>query len=150
MSPKSLQTYQEETIQRFGGTIEAKKAPKQVKLDVSGKKIPPHHETLTYFSQGIPFEEIAEMRSLKISTIFTHLEKLLEEKIDIDLSPYQPDDGMRMKNIHDAFVAVGSLKLVAVRQYLFETYEEEYTFDELRLVRLFLSEEDLVAIEEAG
>ena len=55
-----------------------------------------------------------------------------------------------MKNIHDAFVDVGTLKLVTVRQHLFETYEEEYTFDELRIARLFLSREDMMAIEEAG
>ena len=55
-----------------------------------------------------------------------------------------------MKNIHDAFVDVGSLTLAPVRQHLFETYEEEYTFDELRIARLFLSSEDRMAIEEAG
>ena len=53
-----------------------------------------------------------------------------------------------MKNIHDAFVDVGTLTLAPVRQYLFETYEEEYTFDELRIARLFLSNEDKVAMEE--
>jgi hypothetical protein len=47
----------------------------------------------------------------------------------------------------DAFVDVGSLQLAPVRQYLFETYEEEYTFDELRIARLFLSGEDKMAIE---
>lgn len=55
-----------------------------------------------------------------------------------------------MKNIHDAFVEVGTLKLAIARQHLFETYEEEYTFDELRIARLFLSSEDRMAIEEMG
>lgn len=54
-----------------------------------------------------------------------------------------------MKSIHDAFVDAGTLKLATVRQYLFQTYEEEYTFDELRIARLFLSAEDRMAIEEA-
>jgi hypothetical protein len=66
------------------------------------------------------------------------------------LNPYKPEDAERMKYIHDAFVAVGTLKLVIVRQHLFETYEEEYTFDEIRIARLFLSSEDKMAIEEAG
>ena len=35
-----------------------------------------------------------------------------------------------MKNIHEAFVDVGSLTLAPVRQYLFETYEEEYRSEE--------------------
>lgn len=55
-----------------------------------------------------------------------------------------------MKNIHDAFVDAGTLKLATVRQHLFQTYEEEYTFDELRIARLFLSVEDRMAIEEVG
>lgn len=54
-----------------------------------------------------------------------------------------------MKNIHDAFVDAGTLKLATVRQHLFQTYEG-ITFDELRIARLFLSVEDRMAIEEAG
>lgn len=150
MSPKEILEAQEATILRFGGTLEAKKVPKQATLDTSWKKIPPHHETLTYLEQWLPLEEIAEIRSLKISTIFTHLEKLLDEEKAINLDPYKPEDYQRMKNIHDAFVDVGSLTLAPVRQHLFETYEEEYTFDELRIARLFLSSEDKMAIEEAG
>jgi uncharacterized protein YpbB len=95
----------------------------------------------------LPLDEIAEIRQLKVSTIFTHLEKLLDEEKTINLDPYKPEDYQRMKNIHDAFVDVGSLQLAPVRQYLFETYEEEYTFDELRIARLFLSGEDKMAIE---
>lgn len=98
----------------------------------------------------MPLDEIAEIRSLKVGTIFTHLEKLLDEEKVIDLTPYTPDDSGRMKNIHDAFVDAGTLKLATVRQHLFQAYEEEYTFDELRIARLFLSIEDRMAIEEAG
>jgi uncharacterized protein YpbB len=96
----------------------------------------------------LPLEEIAEIRSLKLSTIFTHIEKLLDEKKEIDLSPYRPDDAQRLQYIHDAFVAVATLQLAPVRQHLFDTYEEEYTYDEIKLARLFLSEDDLMAIEE--
>jgi ATP-dependent DNA helicase PIF1 len=151
MSPKQIQEAQEATILRFGGTLEAKKIPKQETLrQAQGTKIPPHHETLIYLEQWLPLEEIAEIRSLKVSTIFTHLEKLLDEKKEIDLTPYRPEDDGRIKNIHDAFVDAGTLKLAPVRQYLFQNYEEEYSFDELRIARLFLSTEDKMAIEEVG
>lgn len=149
MSPKAIQIAQEETIKRFGGTIEAKKISKQSTLDTApGKKIPPYLETLTYLEQWLPLEEIAEIRSLKLSTIFTHIEKLMDEKKEVDLTPYRPEDEQRMKYIHDAFVAVATLQLAAVRQHLFDTYEEEYTYDEIKLARLFLSDEDKMAIEE--
>ena len=149
MSPKQILEAQEATILRFGGTFEAKKVVRQTSINsVSSKKNPPHHETLPYLEQWLPLEEIAEIRQLKVSTIFAHLEKLLDENKQIDLDPYKPEDYQRMKNIHDAFVDVGSLQLAPVRQYLFETYEEEYTFDELRIARLFLSSEDKMAIEQ--
>lgn len=48
MTPGELAQKKAETIDRFGGTQEAKKVPKQATLDTSGKKIPPHHETLPY------------------------------------------------------------------------------------------------------
>ncbi|MCB9806651.1 hypothetical protein H6768_01925 [Candidatus Peribacteria bacterium] len=51
MSPKEILEAQEANILRFGGTLEAKKIPKQATLDTSGKKIPPHHETLPYLEQ---------------------------------------------------------------------------------------------------
>ncbi len=51
MSPRQIQEVQEATILRFGGTLEAKKIPKQATLDISGKKNPPHHETLIYLEQ---------------------------------------------------------------------------------------------------
>lgn len=150
MTPGELAQKKAETIDRFGGTQEAKKIPKQGTLDTSGKKIPPHHETLPYLLEWLPFSEIAEIRQLKVSTIFTHLEKLLAEEKAIDLTPYTPDDTERLRYIHEAFIEVGTLELTPVRQHLFETYEEEYTFDELRIARLFLSEEDRVVIEEIG
>ena len=151
MSEREIADKKTMTIERFGGTIEAKKITKQATLDVSpGKKIPPHMETLQYLEQGLPLDEIAEIRNLKVSTIFTHLEKLLDDEKKIDLSPYKPEDTQRLKFIHDAFVEAATLKLTAVRQHLFNYYEEEYTFDEIRIARFFLSDEDRMAIEEAG
>lgn len=52
MSPRQIQEAQEATILRFGGTLEAKKIPKQETLrQAQGKKNPPHHETLPYLLQ---------------------------------------------------------------------------------------------------
>jgi len=151
MSPHEIAEKKTATIERFGGTLEAKKISRQTSINsVSSKKIPPHIETLQYLERGVPLEEIAEIRSLKVSTIFTHLEKLLEDDKKIDLSPYKPDDAERLKFIHDAFVETGTLKLTTVRQHLYNTYEEEYTYDEIRIARFFLSEGDRMAIEEAG
>jgi|GEM_PF-3182821 len=77
----------------------------------SGKKIATHLETYSYLQQGVSLEEIAQLRDLKPVTIFSHLEKLLEEKKKIDLMPYIPEDAERLTVIHDTFVALGTLQL---------------------------------------
>jgi hypothetical protein len=93
-------------------------------------------------------EDIATYRGLKSSTIFTHLEKLVEEKKKINLAPYRPEDEQRLGVIHDAFVDLGTLQLGRVYEHLCDMHEEEFSFDELRIARLFLSENDRLTIEE--
>ena len=62
MSPREIREKQDETILRFGGTLEAKKVPKQATLDAHGKKIPTHMETYGLLQTGKTLEEIAEIR----------------------------------------------------------------------------------------
>lgn len=83
-------------------------SPKELK---SGKKIATHLETYELLQQGKTLDEIAQIRDLKPTTILSHLEKLLEEKKKITLTPYRPEDETRLDFIHDAFVALGTLQL---------------------------------------
>lgn len=122
-------------ILKLGGVIE--------KLDLSEKtkktsKIATHEETYALIEMGLSLEEIATERSLKISTIYSHLEKLIEEGKKINLENIRPLDEDRLGRILDGFRALSTEALSPVREYLAETYGEEYDYDEVRLARLFL------------
>lgn len=88
--------------------------------------------------QKYSLDEIATIRGLKESTIVSHVEKLLEEGRDIDISYLRPDDEERLAQILDAFDVLQTESLSPVREYLIEQYDEEFGYDEVRLARLFL------------
>jgi len=73
--------------------------------------MPTHLETYEYIQKGMALDEIAQIRDLKPLTILSHLEKLAEEKKEINLTPYRPEDETRLRTIHEAFVALGTLQL---------------------------------------
>ena len=107
-----------------------------------------HEETYSLIQTGKSLDDIAEIRNIKISTIFSHIEKLTEEGKIIDLSSHRPDDSDRLSDIHRAFVEVGTLSLSPVREFLSSLHDEDYGYDELRMARLFLSIADRKKIEE--
>ena len=122
-------------ILRLGGVIE--------KLDLSEKtkktsKTATHEDTYVLIEMGLSLEEIAVERSLKISTIYSHLEKLIEEGKKVNLENIRPLDEERLGRILDAFRTLSTEALSPVREYLYETYDEAYDYDEVRLARLFL------------
>jgi hypothetical protein len=59
-----------------------------------------------------------------------------------------PDDRDRLSDIHSAFVELGTLSLSPVREFLRSHHDEEYTYDELRMARIFITSEDRKTIEE--
>lgn len=65
----------------------------------------------------------------------------------LDLTAYLPLDEMRMRSIQEAFFALSTLSLTPVRSYLAELYGEEFTYEEIRSARLFLSPADRLEIE---
>ncbi len=89
-------------------------------------------ETKTCLEQKLSLKQIAEQRGLTETTILTHLEKILSiEPIDIT---YLKPSGPRFDVIEKAFRASGGFTLTPVRARL----GESFSFEELRLVRLFL------------
>lgn len=145
MSEEEIIEQQEISIKKLWGVLESKKLPLETLK--TGKKIATHLETYALLQQGMSLEEIASTRDLKPMTIFSHLEKLIDERKTIDLTPYRPADESRLTAIHDVFVSLATLQLGPVHQHLYDIYDEEYTFDELRIARLFLSEDDRLTIE---
>lgn len=122
-------------ILRLWGVLEKIEHSEKVK---KWPKIATHEETYILIQMGLSLEEIAVERSVKISTIYTHLEKLIEEGKKIDLENIRPLDEERLGKILDAFRTLSTEALSPVREYLAETYEEEFDYDEVRLARLFL------------
>jgi hypothetical protein len=93
-------------------------------------------------------EDIAEIREIKMSTIFSHIEKLLEEGKALNLDVYRENIDSRIQDIHAAFVEIGTLSLSPVREFLRTLHDQDYSYDELRMARILLSYTDRKKIEE--
>ncbi|MBU6431643.1 helix-turn-helix domain-containing protein, partial [Patescibacteria group bacterium] len=77
--------------------------------------------------------EIAEARGVKEETIISHLEKLKAKDPTLDLSAYKPKEEI-FKIVSNAFKNSKDTKLSPV----FHALGGKYSYEELRLVRLFL------------
>jgi ATP-dependent DNA helicase RecQ len=94
---------------------------------------PTYQETRKLVLKKVPIEQIARMRSLSITTIMSHIEKLLRfgEKIDID---YLRPSVEKFAKIEAAFQKSGGTALSPVREML----GEQVSYEELRIARLFI------------
>lgn len=89
--------------------------------------------TAAMIRQQLPIGEIATRRGLAPSTIMSHLERLHRAGTDPNLDYLRPGR-VRLAVISAAFKQSGGWALTPVRELL----GEEYSYDELRLARLFL------------
>ena len=96
-------------------------------------------ETRDLISQGMSLSEVAERRGISETTIRSHLERLVQEGGQVDLDHLMPPDDRRI-NIELAFRELGDARLTPVRDML----GEDYTWDELAVVRLALRQEQAV------
>lgn len=85
--------------------------------------------TLDMYREGLSIEEIAERRTLKASTIESHLAELLEAGEEIDIERLVPPS--RYEVILNAFTQVGDGALKPIKEFL----GDEYSYGEIRLVR---------------
>ena len=92
-----------------------------------------HEETKRLFLQKLPIREIAQRRGLTEGTIMGHLEHIVEDGDSLDIGYLMPP-AKRITKIRAAFQSSASPYLSPVRDLL----GEEYSYDELRLVRIFL------------
>ncbi len=112
--PGRVRTDGERTIRRAGST---------------------YQETKLLLDTKLPLEDIARSRGVKVGTIVSHIEQLLAagETLDISYLKQAPDE--RFLRIEEAFRAAGTTALSPVKEKLGDTF----SYDEIRLVRLFLS-----------
>lgn len=85
--------------------------------------------TLQLHQQGLNVTEIAHKRGFAVGTVNSHLSELLEMKQPVALNKLVRGD--RQQAIIKAMEQVGDLTLKTIKDNL----EEEYTYDEIRLVR---------------
>ncbi len=115
--------------------LQSKEVPTRQPQRVSGtrREGSTYDETRKLVKRRLPLEEIARRRGLTVSTILSHLERLAEvgEKLDI---AYLLPPAERLEAIRAAFQRAGTFTLTPVREAL----GEDYSYEELRLVRLWL------------
>lgn len=99
--------------------------------DISGTT---YEETKVLAKQKLSIAEMAKRRGLVASTIMGHIEKLQRADPALNLDYLRPES-TRLAVIAAAFKKTGGLSLSPVREIL----GEEYSYDELRLARMFLS-----------
>jgi len=90
-------------------------------------------KTQELIKQKISLEKIAEILGFAQGTIINHIEKIIEsgERLDLEYLKMPADN---FSTIKSAFAKCGEEKLKPVFEYL----EEKYSYDDLRLARVFL------------
>lgn len=118
-----------------GGSLERKEVQSKER---GAPKLSTHEETLLLILKEKDISEIAKLRDLKSNTIFDHIETLHEKGlVSDDALAYliTPKLKKSLPEIHRAFTKLETTRLTPV----FEFFDEKYSYDELRLARLFLA-----------
>ncbi len=104
-------------------------------------KLPTHHYTKLLVKEGKSLKEIAKERAITVDTVIDHIEKLQiehDDEIDIEYLKKDAFTSARFKKIETAFTESlkknGDQRLSPVKDIL----GKGYSYDELRLARLFL------------
>ena len=86
--------------------------------------------------QGLGVDEMAERCGVNPATVMGHIEGMAHQDKALDLEYLRPE-GSRMTAIRKGFEVCGGSALKPVREYL----GEEFSYDEIRLARIFLRRE---------
>jgi len=115
---------------RQRGAIESRLA--RLSSDVDSPQIGATH-VLTHrlLRQGLSIADIAEERDLSQGTVLTHVERIVKSGEPVDLRPLLPSSE-RLEHIRAALRAAGDERLAPVKELL----GDDYSYDEIRLVRL--------------
>jgi ATP-dependent DNA helicase PIF1 len=125
---------QESYLLAIGGSINKQEIKKALKKD----KGETFSETLKLWSQGKNIEEICQLRSLRYTTILTHIEGLAEAgKISKADTARLLTDSIQdvLPEIYVAFEKLSTEKLTPI----FNELDRRYTFEDLRIARILFS-----------
>jgi len=123
-----------------GGVIEKQTQDKEKPAfaKASAGKVSTYDKTLALINEGKNIEEIANSRNVTQGTIIGHLENLvLKEKVSYEELEQLVDERLlqRIPEIGKVFRELDTDKL----QTVFEKFDGQYSYNELRLARLFLA-----------
>ncbi len=119
------------------GTTEKQELTKKIP-EIKKEKTSTYDKTLALIAEGKNIEEIAKNRKLTQGTIISHLENLvLKEKINYEDLEQLVNETLlsRLPEISKVFRELDTDNL----QPVFEKFAGQYSYNELRLARLFLS-----------
>ncbi|MBI2473076.1 DNA helicase RecQ [Candidatus Uhrbacteria bacterium] len=120
-----------EYVQEKGMSVTApKKEVILLKKERIGSTI---QKTKELIEKKYTLEQIANARGFVCSTIVQHIEQLVQMGAELDIEYLKPAPE-RIEKIKEAFVHTNSSALSPVKEFL----GEEYSYDEIRLGRLFL------------
>ncbi len=94
-----------------------------------------YEKTKKLIKEKLTLEQIAGTRNLSLNTVLSHIEKLVSQNPNIDLESIKPKD-KNLETIHQAFRQCRTTALSPVKERL----GEKFSYDEIRLARLFLNE----------
>ena len=95
-----------------------------------------YETTREMLSKRRSLSEIALERELTETTIIGHIERMIDQDTDLDLDHLRPEEE-RLKRIEEAFSVCGGAFLRPVWEFL----GTDFTYDELRLARIYLRQE---------
>jgi len=93
-------------------------------------------ETKKFLKQKIAISAIADIRGLAPSTIVSHVERICDADENFDIEYLRPEKE-KFEKIKSAFTRSEGLALSPIKEIL----GEEYTYDDLKLVRIFLNKD---------
>jgi ATP-dependent DNA helicase PIF1 len=135
MSESEKTKAQEIFLHRISPSVRERELKRRENEKAQEKKISTYERTKALIKKKFSLKEMAEARSMTEGTILGHLEKLKAKDPDLDISYLHPEEE-RFVKIKKAFEKSAEGKLTPVKRSLDDTY----TFEELRLARLFLSD----------
>lgn len=90
-------------------------------------------ETVSLFKVGFSAEKIAVQRELKLSTIYTHLAKAIEQSL-VELSDVVTLTAQEIKNIQDEILSLPAEQSDSLKP-VFDVFNEQYSYGILACVR---------------
>jgi len=141
-SLEDLDNRAQEFTERIGGVPGSEK-PKATTVT----KKPTYTETKELLEEGKDIEEIAHIRKLKPETIFKHIQTIITNDPEIDITHLQPDhkiielvetarEHIIKNNNHEHFLDDGGIRLRAIYEHL----KEKVSYDDIKYALLFIDE----------